>query len=112
MGRPVPAGRSPGLPIIKTASWAARDDVPYGIMLMIVATALFACASAASKWLVAGYPVGEVLFLRSFSSFVACAAMMLPVTGLSVFATRRPRDHSRAACRSRFRRRRCCWRSA
>ena len=69
------------------------DDVPYGIMLMIVATALFACASAASKWLVASYPVGEVLFLRSFSSFVACAAMMLPVTGLSVFATRRPRDH-------------------
>ena len=69
------------------------DDVPYGIMMMIVATVLFAGASAASKWLVASYPVGEVLFLRSFSSLIACAAMMLPVTGLSVFATRRPRDH-------------------
>ena len=69
------------------------EDVPRGIVLMIVATVLFAAASAASKWLVAVYPVGEVLFLRSLSSFVACAAVMLPVTGLSVFATRRPRDH-------------------
>ena len=54
---------------------------------------LFASASAVSKWLVAIYPVGEVLFLRSLSSFLACAVVMLPVTGLSVFATQRPRDH-------------------
>ncbi|MFZ3361401.1 MAG: DMT family transporter [Xanthobacteraceae bacterium] len=69
------------------------EDVPRGIFMMIIATVLFASASAASKWLVAVYPVGEVLFLRSLSSFVACAAMMLPVTGLSVFATHRVRDH-------------------
>ncbi|HUI15401.1 MAG TPA: DMT family transporter [Xanthobacteraceae bacterium] len=69
------------------------EDVPRGIVLMIIATVLFASASAASKWLVAIYPVGEVLFLRSLSSFLACAVVMLPVTGLSVFATRRPRDH-------------------
>ena len=31
--------------------------------------------------------------MRSFSSFLVCAAVILPVTGLSVFATRRPRDH-------------------
>jgi drug/metabolite transporter (DMT)-like permease len=69
------------------------EDVPRGIIMMIVATVLFAAASAASKWLVGIYPVGEVLFLRSLSSFAACAAVMLPVTGLSVFVTRRPRDH-------------------
>jgi drug/metabolite transporter (DMT)-like permease len=69
------------------------DNVPSGIVSMIVATMLFASASAASKWLVGIYPVGEVLFLRSFASFIAGAAVMLPVTGLSVFATRRPRDH-------------------
>jgi len=34
-----------------------------------------------------------VLFLRSLSSLSACAVVMLPVTGLSVYATRRPRDH-------------------
>jgi drug/metabolite transporter (DMT)-like permease len=69
------------------------EDVPRAILMMVVATALFAGASAASKWLVAIYPVGEVLFLRSLSSFIVCAAVMLPVTGLSVFATQRPRDH-------------------
>jgi drug/metabolite transporter (DMT)-like permease len=69
------------------------DDVPRGIVLMIVATILFAGASAASKWLVGIYPVGEVLFLRSLSSLIAGAAVILPVAGLSVFATQRPRDH-------------------
>jgi drug/metabolite transporter (DMT)-like permease len=69
------------------------EDVPRGIVFMIIATILFAVASAASKWLVAVYPVGEVLFLRSFSSFIACAVLLFPITGLSVYATRRPRDH-------------------
>jgi drug/metabolite transporter (DMT)-like permease len=69
------------------------EDVPRGILLMVVATILFAAASAASKWLVGVYPVGEVLFLRSLSSWLVCAAVMLPMTGLSVFATRRLRDH-------------------
>jgi len=69
------------------------EDVPRGILFMIVATILFAAASAASKWLVAIYPVGEVLFLRSLSSFIACAGVLLPITGLSVYATRRPLDH-------------------
>jgi drug/metabolite transporter (DMT)-like permease len=75
-------------------SFAGRaDNVPSGIIMMIAATILFAGASAASKWLVAEYPVGEVLFLRSFASLIGGAAVILPVTGLSVYATRRPRDH-------------------
>jgi len=69
------------------------DDVPRAIVMMIVATALFAGASAASKWLVGIYPVGEVLFMRSLSSLIAGAAMILPISGLSVFVTQRPRDH-------------------
>jgi drug/metabolite transporter (DMT)-like permease len=69
------------------------DHVPRGILYMVVATMLFACASAMSKWLVAIYPFGEVLFLRSSSSLVCFAAVMLPVTGFSVYATRRPLDH-------------------
>jgi drug/metabolite transporter (DMT)-like permease len=70
-----------------------QDDVPRGILYMIGATAMFALSSAAAKWLVAIYPVGEVMFLRSFSAMVVCAVFILPVTGFSVFATRRPRDH-------------------
>jgi drug/metabolite transporter (DMT)-like permease len=69
------------------------EDVPRAIVLMIVATVLFAGASAASKWLVGIYPIGEVLFLRSLSSLIAGAAVILPVSGLSVYATHRPRDH-------------------
>ncbi len=72
---------------------ARTDDVPRGIVMMILATILFASASAASKWLIGAYPVGEVVFLRSLSSFIAGAAAILPVAGLSVYATRKPRDH-------------------
>jgi drug/metabolite transporter (DMT)-like permease len=69
------------------------DDVPRGIVCMVIATILFSGASAASKWLVGVYPVGEVLCLRSFASFIAGAAMILPISGLSAFVTHRPRDH-------------------
>jgi drug/metabolite transporter (DMT)-like permease len=67
------------------------DDVPRGIAFMIAATILFSVSSAFAKWQVALYPVGEVMFIRSFSSLVVCAAFVLPFTGLSVFATHR--DH-------------------
>ena len=60
---------------------------------MIGATVLFALANAIAKWQVAIYPVGEVMFFRSFFSLVVCAAFILPFTGVAVFATRRPRDH-------------------
>jgi drug/metabolite transporter (DMT)-like permease len=70
-----------------------RDDVPRGILFMVGATVLFALSSAAAKWLVAIYPVGEVMFFRSFFALAACAVIVLPLTGASVFATQRPRDH-------------------
>jgi len=70
-----------------------HNDVVRGIMFMIGATVMFALSNAVSKWVVAIYPVGEVMFARSLSSLMVCAAFMLPVTGLSVFATKRVRDH-------------------
>src|SRR5712671_766071 len=77
-----------------TAGLAGRkDNIPRGIYYMIAATVMFALSSAIAKLQVAIYPVGEVMFFRSFSSLVVCAAFLLPVTGLSVLATRRPRDH-------------------
>jgi drug/metabolite transporter (DMT)-like permease len=69
------------------------ENVPTGILCMIVATVCFAIMHALSKWLVATYPIGQVMFARSISGFLICAAIMLPTTGLSVFATQRPRDH-------------------
>jgi len=75
-------------------STAGRDNhVVRGIMFMIGATVMFAISNALSKWVVAIYPVGEVMFSRSLTSLIVCATFMLPVTGLSVFATKRVRDH-------------------
>ena len=70
-----------------------KDHVPRGILCMVLATMLFSAAAALTKWQVGLYPVGEVVFARSFASFIVCAAVMLPMTGLGVYATRRPRDH-------------------
>src|SRR5262245_47637809 len=83
----------PPAPSDVAAGTRRGDNVPRGIFCMIAATVLFAVSSALARWLVAIYPVGEVMFFRSASSFAICAAFVLPVTGLSVFATRRPRDH-------------------
>jgi drug/metabolite transporter (DMT)-like permease len=69
------------------------DHVPRGIGCMVLATMLFSTASALTKWQVGIYPVGEVVFLRSISSLVVCAAVMLPMTGFSVYVTRRPWEH-------------------
>jgi len=71
----------------------ARDNVPRGILFMIAATAMFSVSNAFAKWQVASFPVGEVMFFRSFSSLVVCAAFVLPFHGLTVFATRRPHAH-------------------
>jgi hypothetical protein len=44
---------------------ARREHVPLAILYMVGATLVFAASSAASKWLVATYPIGEVLFTRT-----------------------------------------------
>src|SRR4051794_16878424 len=70
-----------------------QERIPLAIAYMIAAGAVFAATSAASKWLVATYPVGEVLFTRALIGLAACAVFILPVTGLTVFSTRRPGAH-------------------
>src|SRR5256885_3026166 len=70
-----------------------HERVPLGILYMVSAGLVFAVSSAVSKWLVATYPVGEVLFSRAVVSLVALGLFILPGTGLSVFHTRRPGAH-------------------
>lgn len=71
----------------------AASNVSAGIVCMIVATIAFAVTHALSKWLVATYPVGQVMFSRSLVGFATCAAFLLPIHGTSVFATRIPAAH-------------------
>jgi drug/metabolite transporter (DMT)-like permease len=78
----------------KDASSAkGKDNIPLGILCMIVASFLFAVSSALAKWLIGTYPIGEIMFFRSASSLAVCAVFVLPMTGLAVFATRIPGAH-------------------
>jgi drug/metabolite transporter (DMT)-like permease len=91
VGVPFEERPTPGPPA--RAQGKPADNVVLGIGFMVASTVLFAATAALAKWLAAFYPVGEVMFFRSFSSLVVCSVVVLPFTGLSVFATRRPRDH-------------------
>ena len=81
MGDPA-SQRTP--PAGNATSTKPQDHVPRGILCMIAATVLFAITAALAKWLVATYPVGQVVFVRSLLSLVICAAFILPVTGVAV----------------------------
>jgi drug/metabolite transporter (DMT)-like permease len=70
---------------------ARREHVPLAILYMLGATIVFSGSSAISKWLVASYPIGEVLFTRTAVAFITCALFILPQTGLAVFRTYRLR---------------------
>ena len=70
-----------------------QERIPLAIGYMVAAGVLFSVTSAASKWLVETYPVGEVLFARSLGGFIACGLLILPVHGLVVFRTSRPGAH-------------------
>jgi drug/metabolite transporter (DMT)-like permease len=72
---------------------ARREHVPLAILYMLGATIVFSGSSAISKWLVASYPIGEVLFTRTAVAFISCAVFILPQTGLAVFRTYRLRHH-------------------
>ena len=69
------------------------ERIPLGIAYMLAATILFAGSSALSKWLVATYPIGEMLFVRAASALIGSSLVILPATGLSVFRTKRLRAH-------------------
>jgi drug/metabolite transporter (DMT)-like permease len=72
---------------------ARRENIPLAIFLMVSAGAIFSFSSAASKWLVETYPVGEVLFSRVFVSLIVFSAFALPTSGMAVFHTKRPGAH-------------------
>src|SRR5690348_4644318 len=70
-----------------------QDRIPLAIGYMVAAGLVFAATMAASKWLVAVYPVGEVLCSRAVFGLIACSLFILPGTGLAVFRTQRLGAH-------------------
>jgi drug/metabolite transporter (DMT)-like permease len=69
------------------------EHVTLGILLMIGATFMFSVSSAASKVLVADYPPGEVMFVRTAISLIVVAMVILPRTGFAVYRTSKPGSH-------------------
>ena len=88
---PTPTSEATGA--IVPARTARREHVPLGILYMVGATVVFAVSSAVSKWLVASYSIGEVLFTRTAIALITCALFIMPQTGLAVFRTQRLRHH-------------------
>ena len=96
-------------PEVKVAPAPARhENIPLAIFYMIASGAVFNCANAASKWLVASYPIGEVLFSRSLVALLTMAAFILPTAGFAVYRTQRLRRSCDARRARRSARRRCC----
>jgi drug/metabolite transporter (DMT)-like permease len=69
------------------------ENIPLGIICMLTASIVFQASSALSKWLIVTYPIGEMLFMRAAVSLVVVSAIILPVSGLGVFRTKRLHDH-------------------
>src|ERR1700751_4023216 len=92
-GHPIELNGAAGPHAAMAAPAAKHDNVPLGILYMVIGTVMLAASNAIAKWQVAIYPVCEGMFFRSFFSLVFCAIAILPFTGLSVLATHRPRDH-------------------
>src|SRR3989440_6299645 len=86
-------GTPPATPLRETR----RDHIPLAIFYMIASGAVFNCANAASKWLIATYPIGEVLFGRSLVALLTMAIFILPSAGFAVFRTQRLRAHAMRA---------------
>ena len=76
---------------------ARQERIPLGILYMIGSTILFTATSAVSKWLVATYPIGEVLFARALVGWMVCVLVILPQAGIAVYYTRRFRHHGMRA---------------
>jgi drug/metabolite transporter (DMT)-like permease len=88
-----PKSMSEASGLIVSAKPQRREHIPLGIVYMIGATVMFAASSAVSKWLVASYPIGEVLFTRTGIALITCALFIMPQAGLAVFRTRRLPHH-------------------
>lgn len=82
------------MPSPRPALTLRADRVQLGILYMLGATVMFAVSSGLAKWQVESYSFVEVLFFRAIAGLVVCGFLILPRTGLSVFRTKRLRDHA------------------
>ena len=71
----------------------SQDEIRRGIGYMIVSVFIFAGVNALVKWLVADYPVTQVVFFRCVFALVPCVVLVPTHGGWACFRTKRLRDH-------------------
>lgn len=70
-----------------------------GILLMVAGSAVLTMSDAVTKWLTAGYPVGQIMSIRAFFSLIPILVIVWHAGGLSILRIRNIRMQSiRAAC--------------
>ncbi|MEJ0071489.1 MAG: DMT family transporter [Pseudomonadota bacterium] len=70
------------------------EEVRRGIIYMIVSVFIFALANAMVKWLVADYPITQVVFVRCLFALLPCGVLVATHGGLPVMRTKRLKDHA------------------
>jgi len=70
-----------------------------GILLMVAGSAVLTISDATTKWLTAGYPIGEIMSLRAVFTLIPILAIVWHSGGISILRMRNLRMQSiRAAC--------------
>ena len=70
------------------------EEIRRGIVYMIASVFIFAVANAIGKWLLATYPVNEVIFFRCAFALLPCTVLVMTHGGLSALRTNRVREHA------------------
>src|SRR5258706_16466537 len=69
-------------------------EVRRGIAYVIGSVFVFSVVNALIKWLVADYPVTQVVFFRCVFALLPCAAIVIASGGWTCLRTSRVRDHA------------------
>lgn len=72
---------------------SALTDNTRGAVSMLTGVFLFTMMEAAVKWLVADYPVHQIIFFRSAFALIPCAYFVWRAGGMSALRTKRPSVH-------------------
>jgi drug/metabolite transporter (DMT)-like permease len=70
------------------------EEVRRGIIYMIASVFIFAVANAMAKWVVADYPITEMVFIRCVFALLPAGVLVATHGGLSVMRTKRLKDHA------------------
>src|SRR5439155_24564442 len=78
--------------VATTRTLSAPNDIPRGIVFMLIAVSMFPVINASAKFLstTGGYPISQIVWARFLGHLVFVVLAFYPRLGASLFATARP----------------------